>query len=201
MRRIKRPSQPIKDIQKVYDIQDYLRYHSERNYILFMIGITTGYRVGDLVELRVRDVRAALQRRCFIIMEGKKKNSKNIREKNRKPREAEIIPELEKILKTYIKDKKDYEYMFKSRKGNGAIKVARVTEILKECANYFGLRDITAHSLRKTYAYTIYVNNDYDVLIVKEMLGHSSIEETKLYLGLDKELYHEYSKSLSKLCR
>lgn len=193
----KKPSKPIKDIEKLKDIRDYLKSKNERDYVLFMLGIMTGYRAGDLVTLKVRDVKEALTSGKFIILEGKKKNSKNIRDKNRKPREAEIIPELEIILKEYIKGKKDFEYMFPSRKGNGYINVDRVTRILKEAANYFGLKDITAHSMRKTYAYTIYINNNYDLLTVKEMLGHSCIEETKVYLGLDRELYHKYNKTLS----
>ena len=193
----KKPSKPIKDIEKLKDIRDFLKSKNERDYVLFMLGIMTGYRAGDLVTLKVRDVKEALTSGRFIILEGKKKNSKNIREKNRKPREAEIIPELEIILKEYIKGKKDFEYMFPSRKGNGYINVDRVTRILKEAANYFGLKDITAHSMRKTYAYTIYINNNYDLLTVKEMLGHSCIEETKVYLGLDRELYHKYNKTLS----
>lgn len=193
----KKPSKPINDIEKLKDIRDYLKSKNERDYVLFMLGIMTGYRAGDLVTLKVRDVKEALTSGKFIILEGKKKNSKNIREKNRKPREAEIIPELETILKEYIKGKKDFEYMFPSRKGNGYINVDRVTRILKEAANHFGLNDITAHSMRKTYAYTIYINNNYDLLTVKEMLGHSCIEETKVYLGLDRELYHKYNKTLS----
>lgn len=193
----KKPSKPIKDIEKLKDIRDFLKSKNERDYVLFMLGIMTGYRAGDLVTLKVRDVKEALTSGRFTILEGKKKNSKNIREKNRKPREAEIIPELEIILKEYIKGKKDFEYMFPSRKGNSHINVDRVTRILKEAANYFGLKDITAHSMRKTYAYTIYINNNYDLLTVKEMLGHSCIEETKVYLGLDRELYHKYNKTLS----
>ena len=160
-------------------MQDYLRAKNERDYVLFVLGITTGYRAGDLVTLKVRDV---------------------IRAKNRKAREAEILPELEKVLMKYIKYKEDYEYMFPSRKGNH-ITVDRVTKILKEAASFFSLEDITAHSMRKTYAYTVYVESGYDILAVKEMLGHSSVEETKLYLGLDRELYHQYSQSLRRLVR
>ena len=65
MAKVKRPSRPIKDIRRVFDIQDYLKYKSERNYVLFLLGITTGYRAGDLVELKVRDVREALRRGKF----------------------------------------------------------------------------------------------------------------------------------------
>ena len=201
MGKVKRPLKPIKDIKRVFDIQDYLKYKSERNYVLFVLGITTGYRAGDLVELKVRDVKEAIRRGRFEILEGKKKNSNNIREKNRRARPAEILPEVETILKKYIRDKKDYEYMFPSRKGNKNIKVSRVTEILKEAAEYFGMEDITAHSMRKTYAYTVYIENDCDIIAVKEMLCHSSIEETKVYLGLDNEMYHQYSQVLRRLVR
>ena len=129
-------------------------------------------------------------------------HSKNIREKNRKPRSVELIPELAKILKEYIKDKRDYEYAFQSRKGiNKPIGVQAVSNILKEAANYFGLYDISAHSMRKTYAYKIYIESKNDITAVKELLGHSSIEETKRYIGLDREKYHQYSKSLRDFVR
>ena len=105
----KRPSKPIKSKEKVLDIQDYLKYKNERDYILFLIGVTTGYRAGDLVKLKVRDIKEALKRGEFTIYEGKKMNSKNIREKNRKPRSVELLPKVAKILKEYIRDKRDYE--------------------------------------------------------------------------------------------
>lgn len=198
----KRPSRPITSTDKVLDIQDYLKDKNNRDYILFIIGITTGYRAGDLVKLKVRDVKEAIRRKEFTIFEGKKMNTKNIREKNRKPRSVELIPEVAKILKEYIKDKKDYEYMFPSRKGtNKAIGVQAVSNIIKEAAEYFGLYDITAHSMRKTYAYKIYIESGRDIVVVKELLGHSSIEETKRYIGLDREKYHQYSKSLRDFVR
>jgi len=198
----KRPSKPIKSAEKVKDVQDYLRYRSYRNYVLFTVGVTTGYRAGDLVSLKVRDIREALRRKEFEIFEGKKKNSKNIREKNRRPRIVEIRPKLAAILKEYIKDKKDYEYVFQSRKGiNQHIGVQAVSNALKEAGEYFDLQDISAHSMRKTYAYKIYLESENNIVAVKEMLGHSSIEETKLYIGLDRDLYHQYSKSLDDFLR
>lgn len=198
----KRPARPITSTEKVLDIQDYLKYKNYRDYVLFLIGVTTGYRAGDLVKLKARDINESLRRKEFTIYEGKKMNSKHIREKNRKPRTVELIPELGKVLKEYIKDKKDYEYIFQSRKGiNKPIGVQAVSNILKSAGEYFGLYDITAHSMRKTYAYKIYIESDKDILAVKELLGHSSIEETKRYIGLDKEKYHQYSKSLKDFVR
>ncbi len=69
----KRPSKPIKSVERVKDIQDYLRYKNYRDYVLFTLGVTTGYRAGDLVNLKVRDIKEALRRKEFEIFEGKKR--------------------------------------------------------------------------------------------------------------------------------
>jgi len=194
----KRPANPIKQKSEVLDMQDYLKLQSQRNYVLFVLGISTGYRAGDLVALKVRDVKEALRRGYFYILEGKKKNSKNIRKKNIKPRQVKVVSKLDRILRAYINDKRDYEYMFPSRKGvNKPIQVSQVSRILKSAGEYLGLDNITAHSMRKTYAYKIYVENNCEIVVVKELLGHLSIEETKLYLGLDRELYDNYSEVLN----
>lgn len=198
----KKPAKPIKDLEKVLDIQDYLKYKNQRDYVLFILGISTGYRAGDLVKLKVRDVKEALKDGRFIILESKKLNSKNIKKQNIKPREVPIIDKLKKILKEYIKDKRDWEYLFQSRKGiNRPINVSRVSVILDEAGKNFGLSNITAHSMRKTYAYKIYNESDYNIDVVKEMLGHSSREITSRYLGLDRELFDSYSIKLNDLIR
>ncbi|WP_270647471.1 tyrosine-type recombinase/integrase [Paeniclostridium hominis] len=198
MARKKRPANPIKSKRDVLDIQDYLRYKNKRDYILFLVGITTGYRAGDLVSLKARDIRQAIKYGEFVIEEGKKFNNANVREKNRKARAVVLLPKLEKILKEYIKDMKDYEYVFKSRKGNNQhIGVQAVSNILKEAGEYFGLYNISAHSMRKTYAYKIYMDTGCDIVAVKELLGHRSIEETKAYIGLDQEKYQRISNYLN----
>jgi len=151
------------------------------------------------VKLKVRDIKSALASGEFIIYEGKKTNTKKIRKENAKPRIVPVIDKLRIILKDYIKDKKDYEYLFLSRKGNNYITVAHVSRILSEAGEYFGLNNITAHSMRKTYAYKIYIESDKDIVVVKELLGHCSTEITKRYIGLDKELYSKYSNKLNDL--
>jgi integrase len=79
--------------------------------------------------------------------------------------------------------------------------VAHVSRILKEAGENFDLDNLSAHSMRKTYAYKIYTESGHDIVAVKELLGHSSIEITKRYLGLDKELYSNYSSKLNNLIR
>ena len=158
----------------------------------------------DLVKINIACRENKIQQNPEIVKAYSyaKENNKNIIKENIRPREIKIISKTAKILKDYIKDKKDYEYMFKSRKGsNDHITVSHVSRVLNEAGQYFGLQNITAHSMRKTYAYLIYVESGYDIVAVKEMLGHSSIEITKRYLGLDRELYDKYSDKLNSLIR
>lgn len=198
----KKPASPIKDRELVLDVQDYLKDRNERDYVLFLLGISTGYRAGDLVKLKVRDIKKALCDGYFEILEGKKVNSKNIRKENIRPRIVKVIAYMEKILKAYIKDKKDYEYLFTSRKGkNKHITVSHVGRILREAGEEFGLKNISAHSMRKTFAYFIYIDSDCDITLVKEMLGQSSTEITKRYIGLDRETYDKHTDSLNSLIR
>lgn len=199
----KKEAKPIKSDSSVKDLQDYLKLKSERDYLLFVIGITTGYRAGDLVDLKVRDIKDFLENGYFSIIEKKKLNTiRNPKDKDKvKPREVIIVPHLRRILREYIINMRDYEYIFQSRKGsNQHILVSSASRMLNEAGAFFGLKNISCHSLRKTYAYKIYEETQ-DIFVVKEMLGHSSVEITKRYIGLDKDTYAEFSQKLNNMLR
>lgn len=94
--------EPIRDINTVWDIADYLREKSERNKIMFLFGIYVGIRVSDILSLKVRDVRDM--------------NYVSIREmKTGKEKRFPINEELRPLLNRYIKGKADYEPLFPSR--------------------------------------------------------------------------------------
>jgi integrase len=201
----KKAAQPIKSRDQIFDMQDYLKERSERDYILFLLGISTGYRAGDLVKLKVRDIRKAIKNDELEILESKKEKwaiSKNVAVEKLKPRKADITDKLAKKLIEYTKNKKDYEYLFPSRKGiNTHIAVSSFGKILREAGQALGMKHIGTHTLRKTYAYTNYVNSNYDILKVQKLLQHSHPSITELYLGLEANEFKEYSKLLDKNIR
>ena len=49
--------EPIRDMDTVNDIADYLKSQCYRNYVMFVFGIYSGLRISDILRLRVRDVR------------------------------------------------------------------------------------------------------------------------------------------------
>lgn len=202
---IKKPAKPIPESHYErfkYRLEELSGDWSERNLTLFLLGIATGYRMQDLVCLTIADIKAALQNGKFEIQEKKqynawkshiKKNPKSQKSVPKK-REHDIKPQLETILRNYVKGKKKSEYAFPSQKFGGSVHISSKTysDILKKVAEdkEIKLKGITGHSLRKTYARRLYEAKN-DLEYVRIALGHTSIEITKRYLGLEDDVKEE----------
>ena len=48
--------EPIRDLRKIAAIKRSLKRSNPRDYLLFVLGINTALRIGDILALRVRDV-------------------------------------------------------------------------------------------------------------------------------------------------
>lgn len=205
------PSKPIPENQ-YFRFKDRLdefskENQSDRNVVLFQLCIATGYRVQDISDLTIGEIREALNNGYFLIQEKKQYNSwetiiKNNPDSNKKKpnkRKHDIEPQLDSILKRYIKSKKKSEYAFPSQKNKGETPITpkSYSAILSNVAKSLNLKNISGHSLRKTYAWRLWKatkNLEY----VRIALGHKSIEVTKRYLGLDEELKSEAAKIAAK---
>lgn len=167
----------------------------DRNLMLFILGRSTGYRLGDLVGLTIGEIKDALKDGYFSIQESKQYEQwktnliKNPNKKKPEKREAPIGKNLEKYLKEYCKGKKRSEYAFPSNKGvDEHISQKSYSCILKNVGASIGLKNISGHSLRKTYATKIYEESNKDLEQVRVALNHQSIEETKRYLGIKEKM-------------
>lgn len=172
--------------QSIYDIIEYLKINNRhRDLCLIMLGINTGLRISDILTLRVRDVRnkRSIQVRC---------------KKTGKIQRVEINNTLRNFLDKYIKDKPNYEYLVKSRKGlNSPITRIHAYRILKEiCNEVFGIDQVGTHSLRKTYAMKLYIDSNKDLGLVQEALGHESSKDTVKYLGIDKDRVNKATRKI-----
>ncbi|EPY6492391.1 tyrosine-type recombinase/integrase [Clostridium sporogenes] len=198
----KRPAKPILESHYErfkYRLEEISGEWAERNLTLFLLDIATGYRIQDVVDLTVAEINTAIENGYFEIQEKKQYNAwkthikKNPKSKRKAPekRKHDIVPQLETVLTKYIKGKKKSEYAFPSQKGNGSMHISAkaYSDILKKVAEdkEINLKNITGHSLRKTYARRLYEATN-DLEYVRIALGHLSIEVTKKYLGLDDEV-------------
>lgn len=182
---------------------EYSKRYSERNLILFILARATGYRMQDLVELTIGEIKDALENGYFLIQESKQYNqwlaNLNRYPNRKKPekRKVYIGNNLEKYLRDYIKGKKRAEYAFpsnKSKSGIEPIEQKSYSLILTEVGKVIGLKHISGHSPRKTYATRIYERSGGDLEKVRIALNHQSIEETKRYLGIKEKMKEDAAK-------
>lgn len=82
------------------------------------------------------------------------------------------------------------EYVFCNQKG-GILGESTIRTIIKKYVRKAGLPEkISTHKLRATYATTLY-DRDVDVMMMKELLGHESLETTNRYTKINREKKRE----------
>lgn len=176
--------EPIRDKDTIQNILHYLKNKSERNYIMFMIGIYTGLRIGDILRLKIKDV--------------KNKNGIKIKmEKVEKEISIMFNPALKKALDKYCKDKDSNQYLIKSREGyNRAIDKSQAYRIINGIGVVFNLDNIGTHTLRKTFGFHYYYSTGKDIVAVQLALGHRDSGTTLRYIGV---LQSNINASIKKL--
>ena len=192
---------PIEDRKMVGVIGDYLRERNERDYVLFMTGVYLGRRISDILQYRVRDLRgkdriAIAEQKTGIFKEkkvaviGSGPAGLAVADQLNRRGHRPINPHLQKIYGDFFKGKKDYEYAFRNSrsKQNTPISRIRVWQILNEAADAVGYKEsLSCHTLRKTFAYWLYMDTGGDIVMVQEVLGHADPSITRRYIGIDQQ--------------
>lgn len=175
--------EPIRDIDTVWDIAEYLGESSERNKIMFLFGIYVGIRISDIVTRKIRDVRDLDYVRIREQKTGKEKA-------------FPINPELRPLLKSYISNHADYEWLFPSRQGEGHIKRGQAYKILNDAGKRFGLEHLGTHTMRKTFGYHFY-QQTHDAVTLQKIFNHSDLHITLRYIGIEQDAMDEAIRNLS----
>jgi integrase len=164
--------QPIRDLDQIEDMKWALKRHcSERDYILFILGINTGLRVGDILKLKVKDVK---KKKRIVIKEGKTDKPRTIHLNT-------IYEELNDYIATI-----DSDYLFPSRQGGKAITPTQAYRQLNKAAQYAEVESVGNHTLRKTFGYWHY-KQFKDVAELQMILNHSHPSITLRYIGITQE--------------
>ena len=125
-----------------------------------------GLRIGDILKLRVDSI----------------KNGKleTIEEKTGKIQYREINPAVVGFIKDYAIEKglSPTEELFH-------VGVRAVQKQLKLVVDNIGLEHIGTHSFRKMFATTVYNENGRDIKLVQEILNHTSVAITELYIRVN----------------
>lgn len=147
-----------------------------RNQLLFNLGISTGLRCGDLVALKVEQVKGESN---FKIRVGKTKKERTVYLNNLM---ADIVDNIDALSKEAVS-------LFSSRKGGRYITTTHSYHII-------GKNSIGTHTMRKTFGYTCYQTRK-DVATLMEIFNQSSQKTSLRYIGITEESIENSIKSIS----
>ncbi|MED4682459.1 tyrosine-type recombinase/integrase [Bacillus mycoides] len=166
--------QPIRSLEKIEDMKWSLKRHcSERDYILFLLGINTGLRVSDLLNLKISDIKG---KKKIAVKEGKTKKGRTIH-----------LANIYEELNTYIGTIQGTEWLFPSRKGDKPISRIQAYRQLNKASQMVDMIDgIGTHTMRKTFGYWYY-KRTMNVAKLQMILNHSHPQITLKYIGITDE--------------
>jgi integrase len=153
---------------------------STRNLALFNLAIDSKLRACDLVRIRVKDVTQAgtAASRAMVMQK-----------KTHRPVQFEITESTRVALDDWIREKalRPEDFLFPSRiRANDHISTRQYARLLRHWLSDIGLDASLygTHSLRRTKASLIY-RRTKNIRAVQILLGHSKLESTVRYLGVE----------------
>lgn len=152
-----------KDILKIIEKTNNLKHKC-------MVALTysAGLRIGELIDLKIVDIDSS---RMIIHIKSAKGN---------KDRIIPLSEKLLEILREYYKEYGPKEYLFEGQKG-GKYSTSSFNKLLKAACKRARInKNITAHTLRHSYA-THLLEKGTDIRVIQKLLGHNSIKTTMLY--------------------
>lgn len=162
---------------RISDITSWLKGYSEKYYVIFLIGISVGIRISDILKLKTSDM----------------KNTDRIVIKEKKTGKTKIFPlkpQIAKIVKDYIKnycDEEYQEYIFLGKKG-ARLDRSAVYRVLNRCMQELGINIVCGtHSCRKYCMRTIYEQTK-DLGLIMQICNHSSQAISARYICITEDL-------------
>ena len=143
-----------------------------------------GIRISDICSLKLKD----------IVLDGNRYRLNIIEQKTQKKRTFTVPLTLYKYISNYC-----LQYDIPIDKNIVQVSIRQIQQHLKYIVEYLEYSpNISTHSFRKFFATNIYINNNYNVILVQQLLQHSSINTTQRYIGIgSKELEEALEKNLN----
>ena len=176
------------DIDKMFLIPNKDSVLGQRNLLIIRMLYATGVRVSELVNIKLLDINI---------------NDKTIRILGKGSKERIVVfgNNTKEILELYLNngryrlDKCHSEYLFLNKDGN-RLSDRYVRNIINDIIFKASIEiNVSPHMLRHTFA-TNMLNNGADLVSVKDLLGHESLNTTSIYTHVsDDKIREVYNKS------
>lgn len=172
----------IEEIEDIFNMPDIKTQLGQRDKVILEVLYATGIRVSELVNIKLEDIdfnRLEIR----ILGKGSKERIVSFGQYCFDAINLFISDGREILLN---KHNKMSDYLIINEKGN-KITTRGVELLIDNIVKKVGLnKHISPHMLRHSFA-THLLNNGCDILTVKELLGHESIETTQIYTHVSNE--------------
>ena len=166
-------AEPIKSKKDIKAVEQYLKEHNERDYVIWVLGLNSGLRVSDIVGLNVSDV---VDKTHITIIEKKTQKRKSFY----------INDKLKKVLKSFTKDRNLNEPLFLGKQGR-RLDRKQVYRFLIDVCNKIGVKSkVSTHTMRRTFGYHHYQQYK-DAVILQKIFNHSNQRITLMYIGVTQD--------------
>ncbi|PLT32964.1 tyrosine-type recombinase/integrase [Bacillus sp. V5-8f] len=171
----------FKDIKQIQAIKKFLKAHSERDYLFFVLGINTGLKVNEILNLKVKDV---------VDEQGNIKNFCTLPAyENHPEKEVYLNGKAKNALFSYSLTSRfeSEDYLFVSPKTNKPITRQQVHRIIHQAVDGLGIQGkYGVSSMRKTFGYHAY-KQGVSLTLIQKHFHHATPSETLKYLGIQKD--------------
>lgn len=168
-----------------------------RDYVMILILYTTGVRVSELTNIKVRDI--SLTEPYTIRIHGKGNKGRYV------PLMKTAVPHIKRYLSYmhYDTEARYEEYLFKNhmntqftRQGVNYV-LKKYGEKARDINKTLIPADLTAHNMRHTTAMEL-IMAGVDLMYIRDLLGHSSVMTTEVYARTDANLKRKAIEAASK---
>ena len=168
-----------KQIQVIFNLKN--SKYPIRNNAIITLFLSTGIRISELLSININDL--DFENNCIRILG-----------KGNKERIVYFSNYCKQQIKKYLDIRKDVKEnaLFLSSH-NVRISKSSVENICKQAYSLLGLENkhYSAHTLRHTAATIFYEYSNNDILLLKEILGHSTIISTEIYTHIKNKAVKE----------
>lgn len=175
---------PLSDAEVELVQHAFVGRYAVRNHALFTLGLYTGFRIAELLSLRVADVwnGTALLDRVHV----SRRNMKKQLEGRTVPLHDRAKVALAAWLEIHLPNVQPTAPLFPGYRG-ATEPMSRVGawRVLKTAYNRAGLTGpgLATHSMRKSFAARVYEVLGHDLVKTQKAMGHRNINSTVSYIG------------------
>lgn len=138
--------------------------------IVLTLIYSAGLRSQEVVNLKISDI--DFERMTIHIRQSKYK----------KDRIVPLSPTMAIGLRKYLKAENPYTWLFNGKEASGKYSVRGLSWVMRENLKKTSItKEVNLHSLRHSYA-THLLEEGLNIVTIKELLGHSEITTTMIYL-------------------